>query len=149
MFFITLIMLVFAGCNGAPPERIGMNGFYLHECPDKSACLSSTNSPTDHTHYIEPIKIEEPGPAAIEKLGRILKSTSDVKIIEQAPLYVRVEVANGNFGGIKDVEFLFSPETNNIQLRTYSRLRLPFGHHHEGFIEEIKFRYFQQDIPNN
>ena len=145
---ITMLIALLVGCNGAPPERVGMNGFYLHECPKGSACFSSTNAPDDKDHFIEPINVEEPGPIAIEKFLKIAKSQSTVKIIEEKPMYIRLEVTEGTFGGIKDVELLFSPETNNIQVRSYSRFRFPFGHNHESFIEGIKFRYFQQDIPN-
>jgi uncharacterized protein (DUF1499 family) len=141
-------LLLLASCQSKRPTNIGLieepSGKKLTKCPETPNCLSS-HYPEDKDHYVEPLAYKMPKSQAKELITSIIKKTPAAKLITNEPNYIYAEYTSALFKFVDDVEFDFSQD-NVIHLRSASRLgRKDFGVNSKR-IEEIKFRFYQNDM---
>ena len=146
---ITLaILTLLHSCQSKRPTNIGLTdspeGKLLQKCPETPNCLSS-HYPADKDHYIEPIAYKMEKLQAKKLITGILKKSPSAKIINEDDNYVYAEYTSAVFKFVDDVEFNFS-QNNVIHIRSASRLgKKDFGVNSKR-LEEIKFRFYQNDM---
>ncbi len=147
-FIFVLILLTFVGCNEQKARHKGFLQAGLFPCDDTSnSCRSSFNTSNDKWS-VEPIKYTEPADVAKEKLTKIILKYPNARILTLGPTYLTVEFKTSYkvFDLYDDAEFLMMPERQEIHVRIESRSKLPDFGRIGRLIEEIRFKYFQNDV---
>jgi len=143
-----LFTLVFMlGCQERTSMAKGVYMASLQSCDQsKHPCLSSVELPDKDT-YVEPIKYPGPKNIAQDKLVKILLKTPGGRIIKLNPDYIQFEVTMPYLNITDDLEFMFRPGSDEIIIRSESRLAFPdILKRMKNRIEEIKFKFFQNDV---
>ena len=148
LFVYFCLLLTLSGCNDEKAHHKGFFHASLFPCDDKSyTCKSSFNSSLDKW-YVEPIKYTEPANVAHEKLNKIILKNPKARIIQLNPTYITAEYKTSLYvlDIYDDAECLIMPERQEIHVRIESRSKLPdFGRIHH-LIEDMRFKYFQNDF---
>ncbi|KST61945.1 DUF1499 domain-containing protein [Mastigocoleus testarum] len=111
--------MIFAGKR---PDNLGVNGGKLASCPKSPNCVSSQTEPADTIHFIEPLTYTSTPKEALAKLKTIIQSLPRTTIINETDNYLYVEFKSALMGYVDDVEFYIEPDTQNIHVRSASRL---------------------------
>jgi len=90
----------------------------LAPCPDKPNCVSSE---AHDSHAIAPFPIYKTPQESLDMIISIIKSMPRTKIIEQTPVFVHAVFTSKFFKFKDDVEFLYNPDKNAIDVRSASR----------------------------
>lgn len=143
----TLLVLLYS-CQSKRPTNIGIidspEGKKLTKCPETPNCLSSHYS-ADKEHYVEPLAYKMPKDQAKKLIVSIIKKTPSAELITNEDNYVYAEYTSALLKFVDDVEFDFNQE-GKVHIRSASRLgRKDFGVNSKR-IEEIKFRFYQNDM---
>jgi uncharacterized protein (DUF1499 family) len=134
------------GCNGEKAKELGVFQDGLNVCPPSSKCVSSSH-PKDQAEYsIDALQVEGDYINAIEKLLKITRKNPQFKLSTLNPTYLQYEHTSGLFNTIRDVEFFYTPAQNVIHIRAQSRSHLPDFGGCRNVLEDIKFKYFQNDV---
>ncbi|MEK6623540.1 MAG: DUF1499 domain-containing protein [Bdellovibrionota bacterium] len=147
-YIFLFLLLLLSGCNDEKARHKGFFRANLFPCDEASyACKSSFNSPQDKWH-VEPIKYTEPTEVAHEKLNKIILQNSRARILKLNPTYITAEykLSLKVLDIYDDAEFLIMPERQEIHVRIESRSKLPDLGRIYRLIEEIRFKYFQNDV---
>lgn len=148
VFICLLFALSLSGCNDEKPHHKGFFRSTLFPCDEKSyACKSSFNSSQDKW-YVEPIKYTEPTGVAQEKLNKIILKNPKARILKLNPTYITAEYKTSLqvFEIYDDAEFMIIPDRQEIHIRIESRSKLPDFDRIHRLIEEIRFKFFQNDV---
>lgn len=124
------------GCGGKMPEDLGANGGRLGGCPDSPNCVSSFA--TDEGHQIDSYRLSGESAAVWSSLGAWLAAREDVEIIKNESGYVHAVFTTPLMRYRDDVEFLLRAETNEIAVRSASRVGYGDMDANRNRIEEIR-----------
>lgn len=92
----------------------------LAPCPSSPNCVSSES--IDKTHEIAPFPVITSAKESIDRLSRIVEEMPRTQIIEKTPDYLHAEFESWIFHFVDDVEFLYDPNKEVIQVRSASRV---------------------------
>ncbi len=144
VFFLSLLLL--AACNGERPEHLGVFQDGVYPCPLKKKCVSSTQNAEDKDHFIHAMAVEGDYSLAFQKIQKIAAKKAEFKLQTLHPNFLQFEHTSGMFSIIHDVEFFYSQAQNVIHIRAQSRGKIPDFGKSRAILEEIKFKYFQNDV---
>lgn len=121
--------------GGAPPADLGVTDGRLKppSGTDNSVSSQAGRWPEHPRHLaaqIDPLlpRADEPGPAALQRLRRLIEARGDAQVVESRPDYLRVSFRTRWLGFVDDAEFWADPAAGVIQLRSASRVgRRDFG----------------------
>ncbi|UCE64058.1 MAG: DUF1499 domain-containing protein [Nitrospirota bacterium] len=99
---------------------IGISQGKFSPCPDSPNCVSS-QSP-DPSHFVEPLSYTDSQTDAKARLLKLIESMPRTQIISNTDNYIHAEFTSLIFRFVDDVEFLFDPDQNLIQVRSGSRV---------------------------
>ncbi|MEM7556494.1 MAG: DUF1499 domain-containing protein [Cyanobacteria bacterium P01_A01_bin.84] len=108
--------------SGKRPNNLGANNGKLAPCPSSPNCVSSQSPSSDTTHFIQPLTYNSNSQKALSDLKNIIQSLERTKIITETENYLYAEFKSALMGFVDDVEFYLNPNTNNIDVRSASRL---------------------------
>lgn len=112
------LVVLLTACSGSPPENLGIHDGHLTACPDSPNCVSSQAS--DAEHFIAPLPLKGTPQQTQEQLKQLLASEPRVRLVEEAPGYLRAEFSSKLMRFVDDVEFLIG--TSAVDVRSASRL---------------------------
>lgn len=92
----------------------------LSPCPNKPNCVSSETH--DAAHAVAPFTIYKTPQESLEIIASIIRFMPRTRIIEQTPDYIHAEFTSRLFHFTDDVEFLYNPDKNVIDVRSASRV---------------------------
>lgn len=92
----------------------------LAPCPNKMNCVNSQAE--TGRHAIPPFQIYGTPKACMERIGEVIRGMPRTKIVEETPDYIHALYTSKIFRFIDDVEFLYNPERNVIEVRSASRV---------------------------
>lgn len=92
----------------------------LAPCPSSPNCVSS--EAVDKTHEIAPFPVITSAKESIDRLSRIIEEMPRTQIVEKTPDYLHAEFESRIFHFVDDVEFLYDPNKEVIQVRSASRV---------------------------
>lgn len=92
----------------------------LSPCPDKPNCVSSEAH--DAAHLIEPFPVYKNPQESLQIIVSIIQSMPRTTIVEETPTYIHAEFSSRVFRFVDDVEFLYNPDKNVIEVRSASRI---------------------------
>ncbi|MEM1080820.1 MAG: DUF1499 domain-containing protein [Pseudomonadota bacterium] len=93
----------------------------LATCPSSPNCVSSS-SPTDDSHFIEPIQLQDDLDLAWATLLKRLDSDASFTVSESNERYIRAVATTKILRFKDDVEFLLNRDAGTIELRSASRV---------------------------
>ncbi len=121
-----IVTILFVGCAGTRPSKVGEGYGKLAPCPETSNCVST--KATDEKKRMRPLPYNGSMQDAMMNLVRVINSMPRAEIIAQTSDYLYVEFRSFFWGFVDDVEFSFDHEEKTIQFRSASRLgRNDFG----------------------
>lgn len=92
----------------------------LAPCPNKMNCVSSqAESPR---HEIEPFQVIGSPEANMERIAEVIQGMPRTEIIKRTPNYIHALYTSKIFHFVDDVEFLYDPQKNEIEVRSASRI---------------------------
>ncbi|MEJ2039349.1 MAG: DUF1499 domain-containing protein [Desulfosarcinaceae bacterium] len=122
--FTVSLCLFLLGCTSGsasnPAVQTPAEKITLDPCPNTPNCVSSLN-PTDK-HYRPPLRYPGKKEFAYRQLIGIIESMPRALIAVKQANYIRVEFRSAFFKFVDDVEFLFSSNQPEIELRSASRV---------------------------
>ena len=92
----------------------------LAPCPNKPNCVSSQSE--DRAHAIAPFPIYKSPKESLGILASIIRSLPRTEIVTETPEYLHAEFTSKIFRFTDDVEFLYNPSKNVIDVRSASRV---------------------------
>ena len=113
-YFRFLFFFFLVGCAGDRPQYLGTPRTAFNPCPESPNCVSSKS--IDQEHQIAPLK------STIQDIRRVILNMERAMIIAQNENYLYVEFTSAIMGFVDDVEFLYDPGQQVIQVRSASRL---------------------------
>ncbi len=124
-------------CAGDRPNNLGAKNGLLALCPASPNCVSS--QVREERHAIVPFVCNGDPVNAFARLGQMLKSRRDTKVVEESSGYLRVEFHTTLF--VDDGEFLLDREHNVIHIRSASRLGYSDLGKNRSRLEEIRLEF--------
>jgi uncharacterized protein (DUF1499 family) len=122
---------------------IGFLSLSLAPCPNTPNCVSS--QATDEKHFIQPFEVLTTPQNDLQIIVDIIKSMPRTKIIRYTNNYIHAEFRSKVFKFVDDVEFLYDPQENIINVRSSSQLGYSdFGVNRDR-IESIYQRYIEEN----
>jgi uncharacterized protein (DUF1499 family) len=115
------IALILSACSGSRPIHLGEPLSALDPCPESPNCVSTEASSDDEEHYITPISITSKQDAH-ETLVTLIQANPSAELVINSPNYLYAEYTSKWMRFVDDVEFLFDESSNQIQVRSASRL---------------------------
>lgn len=115
-------MLVSA-CSGEKPDNIGpIGGVALAECPGPPNCVTSQTD--DDDHHVPPLQYQGPPERAIRLLADVILGMPQSKLItaHENKGYIQAEFTSETLGFVDDSEFLVDSGSNQIHVRSASRM---------------------------
>jgi uncharacterized protein (DUF1499 family) len=109
--------MIFAGTR---PNNLGIRDGRLAPCPPSPNCVCSQC--TDSLHQIAPLSFTSSSEQALSKLKSIIQSLPRTKIITATEDYLYAEFKTALMGFVDDVEFYLDSHTQEIHVRSASRL---------------------------
>lgn len=109
-----LFFLFVMGCSGERPKYLGAPRTSLTSCPESPNCVSSKS--TDKEHRVAPLK------GTLQEIRRVVLKMDRATIVTQNENYLYVEYTSAIMGFVDDVEFLYDPGQQMVQVRSASRL---------------------------
>lgn len=119
---ITLSVLAFAlaGCAALTARATGAESGSLQACPDAPRCVVS--GATDERHAIGAFTTARNDEAAWAEIKAVLASTPRTTLAESGPRYLRAEARSASGLFTDDLELLWRPEAQRIDVRSASRV---------------------------
>jgi uncharacterized protein (DUF1499 family) len=119
-FFVVSLAVLFVGCAGSRPMRMGVTDGKFIPCPDSPNCVSS-QSP-DKSHAIEPLSYKGTLPEARARLLAVIKGMKRANIVTEQALYIHAEFTSAVFRFVDDAEFYIDDTQKVIHVRSAARL---------------------------
>ncbi|QVL57552.1 MAG: DUF1499 domain-containing protein [Simkaniaceae bacterium] len=92
----------------------------LSPCPNKPNCVNSQAQ--DTAHAIEPFPIYKTPQDSLTTIASVIRSMPRTTIVKETPNYIHAEFTSKIFHFTDDVEFLYNPTKNVIEVRSASRI---------------------------
>jgi len=119
-------IMLFVGCAGTRPSKVGEGYGNLAPCPETPNCVSTQAS--NEKKRMLPLTYNGSMQDAMMNLVRVINSLPRTEIIAQTSDYLYVEFRSFFWRFVDDVEFSFDHDEKTIQFRSASRLgRNDFG----------------------
>ncbi|MEE4194969.1 MAG: DUF1499 domain-containing protein [Anaerolineae bacterium] len=122
------------------PELGVKDGLFL-PCPAKIACISSQIDPSDEEHGVEKIPNAMPIEGALGTMKIIMRSFSNVTLVQEERQYLRYEVRIPPFGFVDDLEFYFPCDRCYVEVRSSSRIEFPDFNKNRDRVDMITERF--------
>lgn len=114
---VTLFLIC---CSSFIGPRAGVFDGELNYCPPTPNCVSSQSWKYNVLHNISPFHYKGTQSEAIKKLVSVLDAKENVKVMEETDSYVKVYFFTKVFRFPDRVEFLFTPDSDLVQIRSSS-----------------------------
>lgn len=141
IFFVISFSLFGLACRSTPPSSLGITDNRLSACPDKPNCVSSMSESSEES-YIEAFKKADEDYR--QKLEKAISAHPRTTIKKSDENYIWAESESLIFRFVDDVEFYIPGDSEEIHVRSASRL----GHSDLGVnrkrIESIREAYLAQ-----
>lgn len=105
---------------GSPPAGLGATAGRLAACPAKPNCVSS-QAPED-SQRIAPFTVADAASEAMTRLAQVISAQPGAHVVEHRDGYLYATFQTPLLGFVDDVEFLFDPVRQVIDVRSASRL---------------------------
>ncbi|HLA29573.1 MAG TPA: DUF1499 domain-containing protein [Pseudomonas sp.] len=112
------LALLLGACSGSPAENLGLHDGRLAPCPDSPNCVNSQAG--DAEHFIAPLPLKGSAQQTQTLLKQLLASEPRVRLVEEAPGYLRAEFSSKLMRFVDDVEFSIGESA--VDVRSASRL---------------------------
>jgi uncharacterized protein (DUF1499 family) len=112
------LLILLGACSGSPPDNLGIHEGRLATCPDSPNCVNSQAS--DARHAIAPLPLQGSAEQTQARLKALLSEEPRVKLVEEAPGYLRAEFSSTLMRFVDDVEFMIGGAA--VDVRSASRL---------------------------
>jgi uncharacterized protein (DUF1499 family) len=112
------LVIVLSACSGTAPDNLGIKNGSLAACPDSPNCVNSQAS--DAQHAIEPLPLKGSPEQTQAHLKALLSEEAQVRLVEEAPGYLRAEFSSTLMRFVDDVEFMVGASA--VDVRSASRL---------------------------
>jgi uncharacterized protein (DUF1499 family) len=112
------LVILLSACSGTAPDNLGIKDGSLAACPDSPNCVNSQAS--DAQHAIEPLPLKGSPEQTQAHLKALLSEEPQVRLVEEAPGYLRAEFSSTLMRFVDDVEFMIS--AGAVDVRSASRL---------------------------
>ncbi len=129
----TLVLAPLAGlamfsASSQRPKTLGVTKGRLAPCPDSPNCVSS--QAVHESQRVEPLKFAPAAgesnagvsPQMIERLAAIVGTFPRATVVRQTDDYLHAEFTSALFRFVDDVEFYFDRDTNQLHVRSASRV---------------------------
>lgn len=136
--FALMATVMMTACSNSRTTNLGVRGGGLSPCPNSPNCVVSSEK--DPKHHIEPIVYACDQTVAFTVLKDILNSLEHTTIVEETPLYFRLECRTKVFKFVDDVEFYFSGDST-ILMRSASRVGFSDLGVNRRRLEKIRIRF--------
>ena len=113
----SLTPVTMAADPGSVPEP--QAAVRLAPCPDRPNCVCSLSQ---GRAYVAPLAFADAPAAAFARLESVLRRLPRVRIVAQAPAYMRAEAASRVFRFVDDLEFALDASAGVIHVRSAARL---------------------------
>jgi uncharacterized protein (DUF1499 family) len=113
-------VVLFMGCTGARPVRLGVIDGKFIPCPASPNCVCSQYP--DQTHTIEPLSYQGSAQEAAYRLLAVLQGMKRAKVVTQQERYFHVEFTSAFFRFVDDAEFCIDDVQKLIHVRSAARL---------------------------
>ena len=138
-FLVRLLLLARESQNMQVASTYNMQNNSLAPCSDKPNCVSSF-APHASTHYIPAISLNA------TQWSQAKAFFDHCNLLSDKPHYVHYACATSAFGFVDDVELLYLPETNELHMRSQSRVGYSdLGANRDRINELISHLKFQND----
>lgn len=111
-------MIALSACSGTAPDNLGIKDGSLTACPDSPNCVNSQAS--DAQHAIAPLPLKGSPEQTQAHLKALLSEDQQVRLVEEAPGYLRAEFSSTLMRFVDDVEFMIGASA--VDVRSASRL---------------------------
>ena len=108
--------------SGKPPANLGVTNQQLAPCSDSPNCVSTQTPEGDNLHHIDPIAYNGDREAAKVLLTKILGGVPGTEIVASTDDYLWAAAKSKLMGFVDDVEFYFPATSNQVEMRSASRL---------------------------
>lgn len=112
------LLVLLSACSGTAPDNLGLHDGHLSACPDSPNCVNSQAS--DPRHAIAPLPLKGSPEQTQAQLKAVLGSEQRVRLVEEAPGYLRAEFSSRLMRFVDDVEFNIGATA--VEVRSASRL---------------------------
>ena len=119
-FFAVSITVLFVGCAGTRPARMGVTDGKFIPCPESPNCVSSQS--TDQSHAIEPLSYKGTPSEARAQLLAVINGMKRANIVTKEALYIHAEFTSAIFRFVDDAEFYSDDAQKVIHVRSAARL---------------------------
>jgi uncharacterized protein (DUF1499 family) len=119
-FFVVSLAVLFVGCAGTRPARMGVTDGKFIPCPDSPNCVSSQS--TDQSHAIEPLSYKGTPSEARARLLAVIKGMKRANIATEQEHYIHAEFTSAVFRFVDDAEFFIDDTQKVIHVRSAARL---------------------------
>lgn len=141
------LLTLLPSCAGRVPDDIGVHGGRLTPCPDSPNCVSSMADNPDKR--VDPLPLYGNSGEAMDCLERLVHKQPRAEVLRREPGYLHAAYASRIFGFVDDVEFMYDPDQNVIQLRSAARLGYyDFGVNRKR-VEQLAEMYAQQCLERD
>ncbi len=153
-FLIVAAALVVAGIAagrlgllaGSPPQDLGVHEGRLRPPAATPNSVSSQAAlypehPRRGQAQIAPLSFTGGGPAALDRLARLVETTQGAKVVQRTPDYLYATYTTPLMGFVDDVEFWVDPAGSVIHLRSASRLGYGDRGANRARIEALRARF--------
>ena len=118
--FAGIVGFVLLGVISQRSGNAGLVNGQLRPCPNSPNCVCSLA--TDREHSIAPIPFSGDAALVIAKIADEVQSLPRTRVVLKTQDYLHVEFRSALFRFVDDVEFLVEPATQQIQIRSASRV---------------------------
>jgi uncharacterized protein (DUF1499 family) len=119
-YMILSFVVLFMGCTGTRPLRLGVTDGKFIPCPASPNCVCSQYP--DHTHAIEPISYQGSAQEAASRLLAVIQGMKRAKLVTEQERYFHVEFTSAVFRFVDDAEFYIDDAQKLIHIRSAARL---------------------------
>lgn len=119
-FLAVSLAVLFVGCAGPRPARMGVTNGKFIPCLDSPNCVSSQTS--DQSHGIEPLSYKGTPLEARARLLATIKGMTRANIVTEQEHYIHAEFTSAVFRFVDDAEFFIDDPQKVIHVRSAARL---------------------------
>jgi uncharacterized protein (DUF1499 family) len=114
------VAVLFMGCAGSRPARLGVTNGKFIPCPDSPNCVCSQYP--DQSHKIEPLTYKGTPEEARARLLGVIQGMKRAKVVTAEVRYLHVEFTSAVFRFVDDAEFFIDEAQKVIHMRSAARL---------------------------